>query len=701
MATRTHCPYCALQCGMRIERDGTIAGDAGFPVNAGRLCVKGFTAGAVLAHPERLTRPLARNDAGELDPVSWDEALGRITDAIGATQERHGRDAVGVFGSGALTNEKAYLLGKFARVALKTANVDYNGRFCMSSAAAAANRALGIDRGLPFPLEDISGAEFVLLVGGNVAETMPPLMRWFEAQKANGGRLIVVDPRRSATAETASAHLAITPGSDAVLAYGLLHLIVREGWVDEGYVASRTTGFERVRALVASYGPGRVERLTGVPEATLLEVAGQLGRARSVMILTGRGPEQQWQGVNNAGAYINLALALGAVGKPNSGWGTLTGQGNGQGGREHGQKADQLPGYRSISDPAARRHVARVWDVAEESIPGPGKPAAELLATLGYIGGVHALLVFGSNPAVSAPDGLALRERLSALDFLVVSDFFLSETAALADVVLPSAQWAEEEGTMTNLEGRVIRRRAAVRPPEGVRTDLQVLCELAARLGEGERFPSAEPCMVFEELRAASAGGRADYAGISYERIDRESGVFWPCPSDAHPGTPRLFADGFPTPDGRARFHAASHQLTAEEPDAEFPLFLTTGRLLGHYQTRTQTRRTPQLEQMASRPVVRVHPTTARRHGLVKGADVCLETRRGRARFVVEITSTVRPDTLFAPFHWGGEGSVNRLTHGIADPISGMPEFKLCAARIRPASEMAVPAAKKMGGSAA
>jgi assimilatory nitrate reductase catalytic subunit len=246
---------------------------------------------------------------------------------------------------------------------------------------------------------------------------------------------------------------------------------------------------------------------------------------------------------------------------------------------------------------------------------------------------------------------------------------------------------------MTNLEGRVIRRRAASRPPDGVRTDLQVLCELAARLGEGERFPSAEPRIVFEELRRASAGGRADYAGISYERIERERGVFWPCPSEDHPGTPRLFEESFPTPDGRARFHAASHQPTAEDPDAEFPLFLTTGRLLGHYQTGTMTRRTPQLERIAPRPVVRVHPATARRHGLLAGGDAWLETRRGRGRFLVEVTTAIRRDTLFVPFHWGGEGSANRLTHGIPDPISGMPEFKLCAARILPAAAAVVAAA--------
>ena len=662
--------------------DSSVTGDPDFPVNRGRLCVKGFTAGATLQHPERLLAPLCRNSRGVLVPASWDEAMERTVAALVAARERYGRDAVGVLGSGALTNEKAYLLGKFARVALRTSNIDYNGRFCMSSAAAASMRALGIDRGLPFPVEDIAGADVVLLVGGNVAETMPPLMQYFEAQRAAGGRLVVIDPRRTETADAATHHLAPLPGTDAALAHGLLPVLVRERLVDEGFVAARTEGFARLRALVAGFWPERVERITAVPEERLVEVARLLGHARSVMVLTGRGPEQQSHGVDNTLAYVNLALALGAVGRPFSGYGTITGQGNGQGGREHGQKADQLPGYRSITDPAARRHLAGVWEVPEASLPGPGLSAFELLSSAGTEGGARALLVFGSNPVVSAPDAARISERLSALDFLLVTDFFLSETAALADVVLPAAQWAEEEGTMTNLEGRVIRRRRVLPAPAGVLTDLEILCALAARLGEGERFSFTGAEQVFEELRRASAGGLADYAGVTYERIDREGGVFWPCPSEDHPGTPRLFSDGFPTPSGRARFHAPGHELPDEWPDAEYPLSLTTGRLLVHYQSGTQTRRVSRLQALAPEPIAQLHPTLARRHGLAAGDEVTLVTRRGRGRFRVEVSSRLRPDTIFVPFHWGGEGSVNRLTNPALDPISRMPEFKVCAVRV-------------------
>lgn len=659
-----------------------VAGDASFPVNRGRLCIKGFTAGETLAHPERLVRPLVRDGRGELVAASWEEAIARVAAGVGAVQERHGREAVGVFGSGALTNEKAYLLGKFARVALRTPNIDYNGRFCMSSGAAASIRAFGLDRGLPFPLEDVALADVVLLVGGNVAETMPPLVQYLEAQRARGGKLIVVDPRRSATAEGATLHLAPTPGKDAALANGLLHLLIRDQKIDSAYIESRTEGFDRVRAVVAAYWPEQVERLTGLPQAKLAEAARLLGEAKSVVILTGRGPEQQSQGVNNALAYINLALALGAVGRSGAGYGCLTGQGNGQGGREHGQKADQLPGYRLISDPEARRHVASVWGVPEESIPGPGRSAYELLSTMGMAGGARAMLVFGSNPVVSSPSSIEIEARFRALDFLVVSDFFLSETASLADVVLPSAQWAEEEGTMTNLEGRVIHRRPIRAAPGAVRTDLEILSAIAASLGEGSRFTYAGAREVFEELRRASAGGPADYSGITYERIDAEQGVFWPCPGEGHPGTPRLFTDRFPTPSGRARFHPTFHQPSAEEPDADYPLYLTTGRLLGHYQTGTQTHRVARLEQLAPRPLAQIHPATARRYSVRAGGAITLTTRRASGTFMVEVTPRIREDTVFLPFHWGGDDSANRLTNDALDPISRMPEFKVCAVRV-------------------
>lgn len=691
--TRTHCPYCALQCGVRLTLGASrpVEGDATFPVNRGALCIKGWTAAEPLRAPGRLTSPLVRragadhclaNDLGELVPATWDEALDRIATGIRRTQERHGRDAVGVFGSGALTNEKAYAIGKLARAALRTQSIDYNGRYCMSSAAMAASRALGLDRGLPFPVADLGEADAVLLAGSNVAETMPPLVQYLERVRERGGAIIVVDPRSTATVRAGTLHLPASPGTDAVVANGLLHVLVRDGLVDEAYVRDRTEGFEQVRALVAGYWPERVERISGVPQAALELAAHLLGRASRAFVLTGRGCEQQSQGVANTHAFIDVALALGLVGRRGSGWGCLTGQGNGQGGREHGQKADQLPGYRRIDDPAARAHIARVWGMDPESLPGVGPSAYEMLSMMGAPGGVRALLVFGSNVVVSSPDASTIEARLRALDLLVVSDFFLSETAALAHVVLPSAQFAEEEGTMTNLEGRVVRRRAAIEPPEGVRTDLAIVRGIAARLGEGRHFPSDDPRVVFDELRRASAGGPADYAGITYDRIDREQGVFWPCPSEGHPGTPRLFESRFPTPTGRARFVAVRHAAPAEEPDTEYPLVLTTGRLLAQYQSGTQTRRVEALARLAPHPIVEVHPTVARTLNVENGEEVVVVTRRGRASFVARVTHDVRPDVLFVPFHWGGERCANRLTIAALDPSSRMPEFKVCAARL-------------------
>ena len=662
--------------------DVAIAGNPAFPVNQGALCVKGWTAAATLRHPERLTAPLVRDDNDSLRPATWDEALGRVASAIRATQETYGNDAVGVFGGGSLTNEKSYLLGKFARVALRTANIDYNGRFCMSSAAAAGIRSFGIDRGLPFPIEDIARAEVILLVGDNSAETMPPLMQYFDALRANGGKLVVADPRLTPTAQRGDLHLRLIPGSDAALVNGLLHILVRDRMVDTDYLAARTEGFDRVKAEAATYWPERAERITGVPEADLTRVAHLLGTAKSAMILTGRGAEQQSQGVNNVTACINLALALGLVGKANSGYGCLTGQGNGQGGREHGQKADQLPGYRRIDDPAARRHVAAVWGVEEATLPGPGRSAYELLDCLGRDDGVRTLLVMGSNVAVSAPHLKNVAERLRALDFLVVSDFFLSETAALADVVLPSAQWAEEEGTMTNLEGRVIRRQKVCDPPGDVRDDVAVICELAHRLGRGSYFQYGDSAEIFAELGRASAGGPADYAGISYAKIAANDGVFWPCPDAEHPGTPRLFADGFPNASGRARMFPVRHADPAETPDDEYPLYLTTGRNLAQYQSGAQTRRIAELMDISPSPLAELHPSTAAQYGLSDGAAVRLATRRGYANFQLKLTRGIREDTVFVPFHWGGRQAANLLTNPALDPTSRMPEFKVCAARI-------------------
>ncbi|WP_448639816.1 molybdopterin oxidoreductase family protein [Geodermatophilus sp. URMC 63] len=685
--TATHCPYCSLQCGMAVtagDRPPAVV-PLDFPTNRGGLCAKGWSAPELLDHPERLTRPLVRAVPGDrtspLVESTWDEAFDRVVAAIRRTQDTHGRDAVGCFGGGGLTNEQAYQFGRFARVALRTGAIDYNGRFCMSSAAGAAVRAFGLDRGLPFPLSDVAEADVVVLVGSNPADTMPPAVAHLEAGRTRGALHVVVDPRRTATARGAGLHLQPLPGTDLALANGLLHVAVTEGLVDEAYVAARTTGFAAVRDAVAGYWPDRVERITGVPVAQQRQVVRALARAEKAIVLTARGAEQHRSGTDTATAWIDLALALGLPGRPGSGWGTVTGQGNGQGGREHGQKADQLPGYRRLADPAARAHVAAVWGVDPDDLPQPGRSAFELLDALGTDGGVRTLLVLASNVAVSAPDARRVVSRLGDLDFLAVSDFFLSETAELADVVLPSAMWAEEAGTMTNLEGRVIRRRRALDPPEGVRDDLRLLAELAERLG----VPgfSADPEAVFAELGRASAGGTADYSGISYDRIDAEQGVFWPCPAPEHPGTPRLFTERFATPDGRARFLPVHHVEAHERPDAEYPYVLTTGRVLAQYQSGTQTRRSRSLALVAPTPRAELHPDLARRLGIAHDDVVELATRRGRARFTATVTDAIRPDVVFAPFHWGGGSSANALTDPALDPVSRMPAFKVCAVAVR------------------
>jgi assimilatory nitrate reductase catalytic subunit len=675
----THCPYCALQCAMSVTPVGTGAVVEAGP---GGLCRKGWTSAALLDSPRRLTAPLVREGLhGRLRETSWDDALDRAADGFRRALATRGTDGVAVFGGGGLTNEKAYLLGKFARVALRTSAIDYNGRFCMSSAAAGAMRAFGLDRGLPFPLADLADADCVLLAGSNLAETMPPVVQHLTRQRTAGGSLIVIDPRRTPTAEAATLHLQPQPGTDLALANGLLFLAVEMGHLDEAYVEARTTGWDAVRRTVASYWPARVERLTGVAEPDLRQAAQLLGTASRALVLTARGAEQHAHGTDTVSAWINLALALGLPGTVGSGWGCLTGQGNGQGGREHGQKADQLPGYRKLDDPAARAHVAAVWGVDPADLPAPGRSAYELLDSLGADDGPLALLLMGSNPLVSAPRAGHVQSRLAALDHLVVADVVLSETAATADVVLPVAQWAEEDGTTTDLQGRVLLRRRALAPPDGVRTDLHVLAGLAERLGCTAAFPT-EPREAFDELRRASAGGAADYAGITYDRLAAGEALHWPCPDESSPGTPRLFADRFATPDARARFVAVEQPEPVEPVDEAWPLLLTTGRVAAQYQSGAQTRRIDALNDAAPDSFVEVHPFLAERLEVTDRERVRVSTRRGAAFLRVRLTDTVRPDTVFVPFHWAGKGRANLLTSDALDPTSRMPAFKVCAARI-------------------
>ncbi|MEW1979352.1 molybdopterin oxidoreductase family protein [Citricoccus sp. NPDC079358] len=726
-ATRTHCPYCALQCSMTLTVEPTTSPTtspttvtgAEFPTNRGRLCRKGATSAVLLGdRPDRLTTPLIRDGAGRdgadrdaapLREATWDEALDLVASRITALQQRHGRDAIGVFGSGSLTNEKAYTLGKFARTALRTSRIDYNGRFCMASAAKAATEVLGLDRGLPFPLTDLDAACTVLLLGSNVADTMPPFVQHLEKARSHGG-LIVVDPRRSATAQLtgddAGHQLAPAPGGDLPLLLSVAHVLLAEGLADEDYLSRRTTGLSSFRRSVADWWPERGQTLSGISAARIRWLARSLAAAARasksggdpVFILTGRGVEQHRDGTDTAKAAISLALLLGLPGTRHGGYGTLTGQGNGQGGREMGQKADQLPGLRSITDPADREVTARHWGIPADDLPGPGLPATQLLHTLGTEQGVKALLVHGANVVVSAPDVQRVQEGIRALDLLVVCDFFRSETAEFADVVLPVLQWAEEDGTLTNLEGRLLRRTRAVDGPEGARSELWILAELARRLGSAAPLAS-EPAEVFDEIRRVTAGARADYSGVAWDRLD-EVAAYWPLPLDEHApgpqevtvsgepvvGTPRVFTKAFGHPDGRA--HLGPIHVRDPQPPSAQGLTLTTGRLMEHYQSGTQTRRVPELLGVHPVATVSVHPATAGGLRLIEGAHAELRSTSGSMQARVVFDSGLRTDTVFVPFHFAGRGAANRLTAGLLDPQSQMPEFKNTPVTLHPAPSL-------------
>src|SRR5579884_3454396 len=594
----THCCYCGVQCGMYLKVAGAkvvgVEPRYDFPLNHGMLCPKGTTAYQTVNHPDRLTHPLVRRGGkdGSLERASWDEAL----------------DLVAVYSGSSMTNEKCYLMGKFARVAVGTRHCDYNGRLCMSSATGANELSLGIDRASN-PVSDALHADVIFVIGANVGECFPIVTSYLWQARDRGAKLIVADPRQTPIARTADLFLPLRSGTDSALLNAMLYVVITEGLVDEEFIRARTTGWEETKAEALKYPPEKVGKVCGLKPEAIVEAARLFGGAKAAMLLTARGLEHQSKGVDNGVACANLALATGNFGRPGAGYMTLTGQGNGQGGREMGQKASQLPGEREIEDMEDREYIASVWGIEEKDLPHSGYPATLMIPAM-LRKEIRACYLVCSNPMVSLPDQHTVERALRGLDFFVVTDFFLSETAELADIVLPGTVWAEDEGTVTTLEGRVVKYNKAVEPPGEARTDWQIVCEIARRLGKGQYFPYKTPRDIFDELRLCSKGATADYWGITYEKIEAQNGVFWPCPSEDHPGTPRLYEERFAFPDGRARFHPIEYIPPAEEPDAEYPLVLTTGRVIYHYLSGNQTRRTPFLKEMAPYPWVEIHERT-------------------------------------------------------------------------------------------
>ena len=685
---KTHCCFCGQQCGIQLKvRDNRVIGFEpweDFPFNRGMLCPKGVKRYLQGSHPDRLLDPLMRTDEG-FRTASWSEALDFTARRLREIQEKYGRDAVAVYGGASLTTEKAYLLGKFARVALGTRHIDYNGRLCMVSAGTAYKGALGVDRA-PNPWSDIPKAEVVMAIGANIGECAPITTDYIWRARDNGAKLIVADPRFTPIARNADLFLPVRPGTDLALLMAMLHVIVRDGLTDADFIAAHTTGFEQTAEAVAPWNPGRAAEVTGVAPDAIERAAHWIGESRRAMIMHARGLEHQSKGVENCEAVVAIALATGNIGREGAGCVMITGQGNGQGGREHGQKCDQLPGQRSLTDPAAREHVAAVWGIDPNELPAPGYTAVEIMNAI-HAGEIKALLSFCFNPLVSLPDANFTREALERLEFFGVIDFFLSETAMHADVVLAGSLQEEEEGVTASVEARVIHIQKAVDPPGNARADSAIICDLAHRLGRGQYFPFREPREIFEELRLASRGGIADYYGITYEKIDERKGVCWPCPSLDHPGTPRLFEDGrFFHADGKARFMRLEWRESGDPVDAEFPVYLTTGRVVSQYLSGTQTRRIGPLVDQYPEPKLEIHPRLAAQHGIATGDPVTVTTRRSAITLAAMVVRTIRPDTVFIPYHWPGDRSANRLTHRTLDPRSKIPEYKVSACRIAKAA---------------
>jgi assimilatory nitrate reductase catalytic subunit len=682
----THCCYCGMQCGMHIrvhKKTGKIMGVEpryDWPVTRGKMCPKGVTAYQTIEHKDRILRPLIKKN-GRFVEASWEEALDLIEKNFKRIQAEYGKDALAVFGGVSMTNEKCYLVGKYARVALGTRFIDYNGRFCMSSAAGGFMKTLGIDRGSTLPWTELEHTDCFFMAGTNTAECHPTSIQWFWRAKDKGAKLIVADPRETPTARVADVHLNLKPGTDSALANGIMHLLIKEGYVDEEYVNKRCNNYEELKAMVEKFTPEYTSKITGVAAEKIIKAARIYGRSPRSVVMFARGVEQQTKGVDNVSLYTSMALLRGQIGKFASGVATFTGQGNGQGGREHGQKSDLLPGYRKITDPEAVKYISSIWGIKPEDMPGPGVSAYEMFHEIhkGTIRGMH---VICSNPAVSAPNLEYIWSGLKKLDFLVVNDFFLSETAEFADVVLPATTWAEDEGTTTNLEGRVIHIRKVREPLGEAKPDWMILSKIAERMGKGKHFQYNSPREIFDELRLASKGGKADYYGITYERIDKEDGVFWPCPSEDHPGTPTMFKEKFGTPDGKANLAVVDWNPSGEEPTEEYPHYLTTGRVVFHYLSGNQTRRVDFLREQCPLPYAEMHPELASQYHLSNGDQVKLITKRSSMVLEVRLTKAIRKDTVFVPYHWGKELAVNQLTNPALDPISRMPEFKVCAVKI-------------------
>jgi len=672
----TTCPYCGCGCNMFLQViDGHLVGtlpSKTHEISRGSLCIKGWNAHEWVESPDRLRTPLIRGEDGELHAASWDEAMDLIGSKLKAIIDDHGGDAVGLLSSARCTNEENYLMQKLARGVVGTNNIDHCARLCHSSTVAGLATTLG-SGAMTNSTPDIALADCILVTGSNTVEQHPLIGSRVVLAKQRGAKLIVIDPRETPLSKMADIWLHQRPGTDVAWINAMMHVILREGMEDTEFIEKRTEGFEDVRPVLERYTPEVAEQITGIPADELEAAAKMYASADKATILYSMGITQHTNGTDNVKAVANLSMICGNMGRKGTGVNPLRGQNNVQGACDMGALYNVFPGYQKVADAAARAKFDDAWGVKCSDVTG--LTVVEMMHAA-HEGKMKAMVILGENPMLSDPDINHVREALSALDVLVVIDIFLSETAALADVVLPAASWAERDGTFTATDRRVQLIRKAIEPIGDSRPDWEIICDIAGRLGAADGFDFASPAQIMEEAARLTP----QYGGVTYERLEG-NGLQWPCPTTDHPGTPILHVDKFVR--GLGLFSPVEHQEPNELPDDEYPMTLTTGRMMFHYHTGTQTRRTRALDAEVPTGSVELNPEDAKRLGVHDGQMVEVRSRRGKIHIQAEVTEKVQPGVVFIPFHFA-ECAANLLTNPALDPVAKIPEFKVCAVAVEP-----------------
>ena len=683
------CPYCGVGCQLDYHvKDNQIVRVEGRdgPANHERLCVKGRYGYDYVHHRQRLTKPLIRK-AGVpktadfvMDPAnplavfreaSWEEALQVAGGALKRIRDEHGGHALAGFGSAKGSNEEAYLFQKLVRTGFGSNNVDHCTRLCHASSVAALLEGIG-SGAVSNPVMDVMKAEVVLLIGANPVVNHPVAATWIKNAVRNGTKLILADPRRSELARHATHYLQFKPDTDVALLNAMMHVIVEEGLVAQSFVADRTSGFEEIRKNVAGYSPEAMAPVCGVPAATIREVARMYANSRGSMILWGMGISQHVHGTDNARCLIALSMMTGQVGRPGTGLHPLRGQNNVQGASDVGLIPMMYPDYQRVDNAGTRIRFEEVWGTALD--PKPGLTVVEIMDAV-HAGQIRGMYIMGENPAMSDPDVSHARQALAELEMLVVQDIFLTETGYLADVILPASAFPEKTGTFTNTDRSVQLGRQALQPPGEARQDLAIIVAMARTLGLDWHYD--HPSQVFEEMRRTMPS----IAGITWDRLEREHAVTYPCEHEGDPGQRVVFTDDFPTENGKGRFVPAAIIPAAEKPDANYPFVLITGRQLEHWHTGSMTRRARVLDTIEPSPVASVNPDDLEKLGVDAGNAITVASRRGSITLSARADEGTPRGAVFIPFCYY-EAAANLLTNPVLDPFGKIPEFKYCAVRV-------------------